>query len=453
MKPLQRRPGSRLVWLFAGLLAFAAYVEISALVFGAPPLGLFGAETATQLWRALLVALVTLSLLDALAISRLPLPDVKRSLPRSLALHDWAEVRFEFVGSAQLPGEALLFDDLPAGAEWEGLPIAVELDGDQAFRTHYRLRPTARGDARFGRPLLVAYSPLRLWRFTVQCGEAESVRVYPNFSAVARYGALAMDQHTAQVGIRLRQRRGEGLEFHELREYREGDSSRQVDWKATSRKQTLISREFQDERDQRVIFLLDCGRRMRAKDDDLSHFDHALNAMVLLSHVALRAGDAVGLLSFGEQSRWFPARKGVGTVNRILNATYDLESSTLASDFSEAAEELSRRQSRRSLVVLLTNVWPEDIDDLLTGVGLLRRRHLVLVANLREAKVDQVAGEPVDGFSAALQALGAWQHRLDRKTVHDRLHARGVLTLDATPGELLAQLINRYYAIKRAGVL
>ena len=92
-----------------------------------------------------------------------------------------------------------------------------------------------------------------------------------------------------------RRRRGEGLEFHQLREYREGDSQRQIDWKATSRSGQLISREYQDERDQQIMLLIDCGRRMRAQDDELSHFDHVLNAALLLAYVGLRQGDAVGL--------------------------------------------------------------------------------------------------------------------------------------------------------------
>jgi uncharacterized protein (DUF58 family) len=310
-----------------------------------------------------------------------------------------------------------------------------------------------RGDVRFGPVHLLASSPLGLWRFTSRCGEESSVRVYPNFAAVARYGAMALEQDTDQAGIRLRQRRGEGLEFHQLREYRAGDAMRQIDWKATSRKQQLISREYQDERDQRVVFLLDCSRRMRAKDGDLSHFDHALNAMILLSHVALRAGDAVGLMSFGDETRWLPAAKGVGSVNRILNTVYDLETTTLGSDFNGAAEELCARQPRRSLVILLTNVRREDVEDLLPGVGLLKRRHLVLVANLREEKIDEVLTDEITDFRGALRSFGTWRHELDRSRVQETLRHSGVLSLDSPPSALHAQLINSYYAIKRSGAL
>ena len=192
---------------------------------------------------------------------------------------------------------------------------------------------------------------------------------------------------------------------------------------------------------------------MRARDGDLSHFDHSLNAMILLSHVALRAGDAVGLLTFGDDSRWLPPRKGVSAVNLILNTVYDLEATTQGSDFSQAAEDLCRRQARRSLVILLTNVRREDVESLLPGVALLRHRHLVLVANLREESIERALREEVRNFAEALRVFGAWHHGLERARVQQTLRQASVFALDAEPSRLHAQLINSYFEIKRSGAL
>ena len=115
---------------------------------------------------------------------------------------------------------------------------------------------------------------------------------------------------------------------------------RQIDWKATSRIRKLISREYQDQRDQQVFFLIDCGRRMTAKDGELSHFDHALNSVLLLAYVALRQGDAVGLMTFGGAPRYVAARKGAGMVNVVLNALYDLQPGMSSPDYANAATDL-----------------------------------------------------------------------------------------------------------------
>ena len=139
----------------------------------------------------------------------------------------------------------------------------------------------------------------RAWQISRRSGTASPVRVYPNFRALAKYTLLATDNRLSQIGVLQVRRRGEGMEFHQLREYRQGDAQRAIDWKATSRTQRLIAREYEEEKDQRVLLVIDCGRRMASKDDELSHFDHALNAALLLAHVALRQGDAVGMMTMG----------------------------------------------------------------------------------------------------------------------------------------------------------
>jgi uncharacterized protein (DUF58 family) len=237
------------------------------------------------------------------------------------------------------------------------------------------VRPVRRGDFRFGDVELRLASPLGLWEATRYVGAASPVRVYPNFRALARYTLLATDNRLSQIGILQARRRGEGLEFHQLREYRQGDSVRSIDWKATSRTARLITREYQDERDQRILLLIDCGRRMGAKDDELSHFDHVLNAALLLAHVGLRQGDAVGVLAMSGEPRYLAPRKSVAAIQTILNRVYDLEPTPLTSDYQSAAQEVMRRLSRRSLVVLLTNLRDEDDDAILPALKLLGTRH------------------------------------------------------------------------------
>lgn len=155
-------------------------------------------------------------------------------------------------------------------------------------------------------------------------------------------------------------RRGDGQTFLQLREYRIGDSLRQIDWKATARMRKPIARDYQDERNQTVLFLLDCSRRMRAQDDDLSHFDHALNAMILLAYVALRQGDAVGVQSFGGEQRQLAPRSGPGRLTALINAVYDLQPTIDPPDYAEAAQLILKRQRKRALIVLLTNLRDED---------------------------------------------------------------------------------------------
>ncbi|KPH02329.1 hypothetical protein AEQ67_02100 [Pseudomonas sp. RIT-PI-q] len=401
----------------------------------------------------LLLALLALAILDAIRLKRLPSPRVQRQMPGSLALGRWGEVRLQVEHDFQQPLNIEIFDHVPEGLSFENLPLSVELQPGQHSQINYRLRPLKRGHFSFECCEINLPSPLGLWSDKRLSDVTGNTRVYPDFAR--RYGGqlLAVDNWLSQLGVRQQQRRGLGLEFHQLREFREGDSLRQIDWKATARQRTPIAREYQDERDQQIIFMLDCGRHMRSQDGELAHFDHALNACLLLSYVALRQGDAVGLSTFAvEQPRYLAPVKGAGQLNVLLNTVYDLKSTQRSADYQAAATQLLARQKRRALVVLVTNLRDEDDDELLTAVKRLGKQHRVLVASLREDVLDKLRQTAVQTLPEALTYCGTVDYLNARAAVHERLNAHGVAVLDATTHELGATLVTRYLEWKKAGV-
>ncbi|SDU84369.1 DUF58 domain-containing protein [Pseudomonas mucidolens] len=402
----------------------------------------------------LLLALLLLALLDAGRLKRRPSPHIQRHIPGSLALGRWGDVRI--ILKHDYPDALTLnvFDHVPDGLSVENLPQAIVLRPGEHSELGYRLRPLRRGHFNFERCEIHLPSPLGLWSARRHIPVSDVTRVYPDFARL--YGAqlLAVDNWLSQLGVRQRQRRGQGLEFHQLREFREGDSLRQIDWKATARQRTPIAREYQDERDQQIVLMLDCGRRMRSQDGELSHFDHALNACLLLSYVALRQGDAVGLCTFaGEQPRYLAPVKGSGQLNQLLNAVYDLDTTRRTADYQTAASQLLARQKRRALVIIVTNLRDEDDDALLTAVKQINRQHRVLVASLREEVFDHLRQGPVQTLTEALAYCGAVDYLNAREELHDRLKAQRLALLDVHPAQLGAALVTRYMDWKKAGAL
>jgi uncharacterized protein (DUF58 family) len=401
----------------------------------------------------LLLALLALAILDAVRLKRLPSPRVQRHMPGSLALGRWGEVRLEVEHDLAQPLSIQLFDHVPGGLSFENLPLPVELQPGQCSHIGYRLRPLKRGHFTFAHCEIRLPSPLGLWLDKRILNLSHHTRVYPDFAHLYGGQLLAVDNWLSQLGVRQRQRRGLGLEFHQLREFREGDSLRQIDWKATARQRTPIAREYQDERDQQIMFLLDCGRRMRSQDGELSHFDHALNACLLLSYVALRQGDAVGLCTFaGDKARYLAPIKGTDQLNVLLNTVYYLASTQRPADYPAAINQLLARQKRRALVVLVTNLRDEDDEELLTAVKRLGRQHRVLVVSLREEVLDHLRQAPVQTLPEALTYCGTVDYLNARAELHEQLRAHGVPVLDARPNELGAALVTRYLSWKRAGV-
>lgn len=394
-----------------------------------------------------------LLLLDVTRLYFVPVPKTERQVPGHLSVGRWQKVKLRLHNPGGRPIRLEVFDHYPTGADLEGLPHLLNLPADGWGEFHYRIRPTERGEWRFLRVQYHLHSPWGFWKRNRQTELEDVVRVYPNFAAIAKYTLLAADNRASQMGIRKRRRRGEGLDFHQLRKFREGDSLHQIDWKTTARLLRPIAREYQDERDQEIIFLLDCGQRMLAKDSELSHFDYTLNAMLLLAYVAVRQGDAVGLITFGGEQRWLKPAKGRGNVNRLLNALYDLQPTHQVPDYFEAANGLMARQKKRALVILLTNLRDQDNEDLIPSIRALRRRHLVLLASLQERAILDALGKPVRGFEDAVRIAATHHYQADRRRAIEQLHAQGIDSLDVTPESLSVELVNRYLEIKSGGRL
>jgi len=436
-----------LIWL-AVLLGLSTLLgAFTALQFKVP-------ETLHSVTWGLLLALLLLAMLDAGRLQRRPSPRVKRQMPGSLALGRWGDVRVTLEHDYRQPLTVKVFDHVPDGLNMDNLPQSIELRPGEHSELGYRLRPLRRGHFGFTRCEVHLPSPLGLWSARRFVEVIDATRVYPDFARL--YGAqlLAVDNWLSQLGVRQRQRRGLGLEFHQLREFREGDSLRQIDWKATARQRTPIAREYQDERDQQIVFMLDCGRRMRSQDAELSHFDHALNACLLLSYVALRQGDAVGLATFAcDQPRYLAPVKGSGQLNLLLNSVYDLQTTRRTADYQAAASQLLARQKRRALVIIVTNLRDEDDEELLTAVKRISRQHRVLVASLREEVLDQLRQAPVQTLPEALAYCGTVDYLNARNELHERMSAHGLSVLDTQPSQLGAALVTRYLGWKKAGAL
>lgn len=407
---------------------------------------------ASTAWWGLLLCAGAVMTLDAWRLSRLPSPALQRSLPGHLALGRWQEVRLQLHAVPVGPMRVDIFDHVPVGMTLQHLPQSVRLLPGEHCEISYQLRPDQRGHFRFDNCELRLHSPLGLWRQRRLLSLTSQTRVFPDFTRLHGAPLMAVDSWLSRLGVRQQPRRGLGLDFHQLREFREGDTLRQIDWKATARKRAPIAREYQDERDQQILLMLDCGRRMRSQDGTYSHFDHALNASLLLAYTALRQGDALGLYTFAtEQPRFLPPGKGQSQLSALLNGSYDLINTRQPADFMQAASDVLRKQKRRALVIVLSNLRDEDDENLLGAVRQLSQRHRVLVVSLRESVLDELRERPLRTFEDALAYCGTMDYLSARSRLHERLHAHKVPVLDARPQELGPALISRYLAWKKAG--
>jgi len=406
-----------------------------------------------DIWYLWSIAIVAILVWEFFSIRGLSQLSARRKIAHTLPVNSFVEVELIIKNPSARKRHAEVLDHLPDYCQSRGLPAKIALEPEQQINIHYKLKALERGDLQLTRCELWVESEFGFLRRRVFLPVESFSKIYPNYRSIINYTLLATEQKTRQLGIRQRQQRGDGLEFHQLREYRVGDSLRQIDWRATSRLQKIISKDYQQERDQNIIFLLDSGRRMRTKDGDLSHFDQALNATLLVASIALRQGDAVGLKVFGGRDRFLLPRKGPSSINAMLNNVYDLHPTNRASDLIGAAESLNHQFKKRSLVILVSNVRSEDEMELKTAVSSLKKHHLVMLANLKEQVLHDVLNEKVFEIGDALKFAETISYLQQRDKLHKTLAHDGVIAVDSLPSHLAVNMVNQYFDVKRSGRL
>ena len=385
-------------------------------------------------------------------------PALTRRVPAALAIGVRQVVHLRIALPAPGVWPCVCYDGADPSLVTGGLPASFTLTGGRAAELTYHVTPTRRGEVVFEPADLRIRSRWGLCELRERLGARDVRRVYPDFAQVARYAWLAGDRRLPEMGVKASHERGTGTDFKELAEYRVGDAVRHIDWRATLRVGKPIVRTFQSERDQCVLLLIDTGRRMRADDRHAgvgrTHFDQVLNAVMLLAYVALNQGDAVGAMTFGAptgEERAFAPRKGIRSLNDMMGHLHAVEPTPTHADYVAAAEALLRKHRKRALVIMITNFRDEDDTELQQALRLLRSRHLVLVASVRERVVAELMASPLDSADAAIDVASAHLYERNRRDAFKRLAARDGLMVDAEPERLGIALVNRYHAMKRAG--
>jgi len=449
-------PTRRTVVAVAAIGVGAAVAEMIAKAGNLPDA--LVAPVAGGLFAALGVAFLVDAAAAAWALRRAPIA-FERQMPSAFALGQPQGLTVTLAHEGANAWRVELFDHVPATMTLRLLPARVTLPAASRLDVRYEITPTRRGKVVFEPAAIRVRSRLGLADLQLRVGTTQSVQVYPNFAALSRYAWLAGDRRLAEIGIKTYAARGAGTDFKQLGEYVPGMPTRHIDWNASFRHRRAVVREFQDDRDQSVMFLLDCGRRMRADERAGaagSHFDQALNAAMLLAYVALKDGDAVGALTFGHdpsQQRHVAPSKGMAALNTLVARLHDVEPSPTHSDYLAAARDLMLRLPRRSLVVVLTNFRDEDCEELADALRLMRTRHLVLLASLKEGVVAEIVSQPLDDDRAVVGVASAHWFQQSRAEAFRRLAGRDQLQVDVEPEKLAATLVNRYHAVKRARLL
>lgn len=410
-------------------------------------------ENAMFILYALFLVFSIACIRDFLRVRHSPQLAIKRIVPNNVSLHRWQNVEVIFRNTSATKYTFTFSEHIPDTFEIEGRTKKLIINANEEALVAYRVKPNKRGEYVLNHIELCLHSPFGLWHRIALIPLSTVFKVYPDFSRIRSSESLNGIGKQSIVGLKLRKKRGDGIEFHQLRDFRDSDSIRQIDWQATSKRQKLISKEYQEEQNQHVVVMLDAGQRMKIETQFGSHFDAALNALLMLSHTVLKQGDWFSMQSFGLEERWLANVKGAQNVSRVMNHFYDLYPDECASDYTKASNNLLSKRNKRALVLLVTSLNDHDLHELLPAIRQLQKRHLVALINIENQGLKDALNMPIesnDDANAYCSAL-ALQNQYKQNT--QRLRKENVICVDSKPESLLPYMINTYLNVKQSGLL
>jgi uncharacterized protein (DUF58 family) len=329
------------------------------------------------------------------------------------------------------------------------------LEANSTQELTYTVHPDSRGEYQWGEIQVRQLGQWGLAWHDWKIPASQTVAVYPDLIGLRSLSIRLTLQNTGTM--RQARRLGMGTEFAELREYGIGDDIRLIDWKATARRSRPLVRVLEPEREQTLIILLDRGRLMTAQVQGLKRFDWGLNATLSLALAGLNRGDKVGIGVFDrEVTTWIPPERGQHQLSKLIERLTPIQPVLLEPDYVGAVTKLVNQQTRRALVVLITDLVDITASaELLAALVRLAPRYLPFCVTLRDPQVDRLANTPPiveKEKQGAVEATYARAVALDllaqRQVAFAQLKQKGVLVLDAPANQISEQLVDRYLLLK-----
>lgn len=391
-------------------------------------------------------------------VTHLPKPEqieVRRIWTEPLGLTKPIEVGIEVHNGSKTSITAKVTDEQPETFRRELPSIEISARGGGTGSGSYSIEPRSRGDARFGDVWLRYSGPLLFAERWARASVGQTVRVYPNIEEAQKLRIYLIRSRQIELEKRLKRQRGYGREFESLREYRAGDEWRDICWSATARRGKLITKVHQIERSQTVWIVLDAGRLLRARVDNLTKLDYTVEAALGLAQVAFYSGDRVALLAYGRkpQQRVAPGR-GMSHLRAMVESLALVHTEPFEADHLLAAELLLSLQSRRSLIVWLTDLaetaaTPEVIE----CAARMAKRHLVLLGIIGQPELNRMVAAGPENKNEMYRYTAALEIVERRDLLLRRLRQQGALTLEVDPRKLSTALVNRYLEVKERSLL
>ncbi len=429
---------------------------ILLLLFGTLPLMLVSSHyiaVAVVIGYNLIIAILVL-----LDIHISPRPEnltIERRVASKLSIGRDNQIELLITNHSHKPIEMILNDEFPEAFEGSARNIVIRVEKRTSATYRYSVKPMKRGRYFFNQTAVKFRGILELVVFFESYGEGSKVEVYPDITGLSRFNLQMRRGNQTETGLITERKRGSGSDFESLREYVKGDEFRKIDWKASARKNKLISREFQSEVNQSIIVAIDCSRAMGAMSDGMTLLDHAVNSALILGYQVMKKGDKIGLITFSDKPTVFLAPgRGKTHFYSFLKYLHALEADRVEPDYDAVLRYISSLRLRRSLLIFITDLTSgEAVQKMFNSISLVSKKHLPVVVSVIDPELKKTADNLPDSSEQVFQKVAARKVIEKVSSLSKRVEKLGVASVMTTPDQLNSSLLSSYLKIKLRGRL
>lgn len=404
-------------------------------------------RVATMILLLLGVAVV----IDSLLLYTIPRGVLGRRITTErFSIGDENPARIELKNRYAFPVRVSVIDELPAQFQERNWIRKLWITSGNTSVIDYALKPVTRGEYYFGNVNVFAHGPLQLVKRRYVFPEEAVVKVYPSYIQMRRYQLLALSNRLQEVGVKRIRRLGHSMEFEQIKEYVRGDDYRTINWKATSRKGSLMVNNYTDERSQQIYCIINKGRVMKMPFGGMTLLDYAINAALVLSNVALVKQDRAGLITYAENLDAFvPADKKTTQMNLILETLYKQQTRFLEGDSEKLFSVIRNRVTNRSLLVLFTNFESmESLNREMPALKKIAHYHLLLVVFFENSELKTLVEKKASSLEEIYIKTIAEKFEFEKRLMVKELHKNGILSILTTPENLTVNSVNKYLELK-----
>ncbi len=379
----------------------------------------------------------------------------KRNLPQKLSNGDENPIDISITNNYSFPVNLSIIDEIPFQFQLRDFVLSAKLKKNVTKNLQYTLSPTKRGEFEYGQLNIYASSSLGFIQRRFVFEESVKLPVYPSFIQMRKFELYALSNRLSDIGVKKVRRIGHTMEFDQIKEYVRGDDLRSINWKATARSNQLMVNQYQDERSQQIVNVIDMGRVMKMPFDGLQLLEYAINTSLVISNIALLKEDKAGLITFSNnKSTVVRPEKKRTHIRKIQETLYNLDTNFQESDFERLIINLRQHLNQRSLVLLYTNFETlSAMERQLPYLQRIAKDHLLVTIFFENTELSDLLESESNSMSEIYTKTVAEKFDYEKRQIVKALNQRGIHTILTPPKDLSVNAINKYLELKAKGLI